>query len=90
MFSNVVGAIPGGVSTYGEVLRRLEPDSEILDNISERFNRLLDQSMSTPEPFHVCSFQEGQGMASVKGASSKVRLTSAAAAKSQSKPADCV
>lgn len=72
MVSNVVGALPGGFSTYGEVLRGLSPDSETLYNISRRFNDLLNAWIPASEKIQICSIQEGKGMTSVKGLDSKV------------------
>lgn len=71
MVSDIVAALS---STYGEVLRGLFPDSETLDNISRRFNAVLNEPIPVSEKIHVCSFQEGQGMGKVKGTGSKVRL----------------
>lgn len=70
--SNIVGALPGGFGTYEEVLRGLSPDSETLDNISRRFNALLNEPIPVSDKIHICSFQEGQGKGSVKGTGSKV------------------
>lgn len=40
--NDIVGALPDSFSTYDKVLHGLSPDSEILDNISGRFNAFLD------------------------------------------------
>jgi hypothetical protein len=65
--SNIVGALPGGPTTYSQVLRGLQPDSEVLDRISRNFNRLLDENK-----LRICNVQEGLGVTGIKGASSKV------------------
>jgi hypothetical protein len=70
--SNVVGALPGGFTTYSKVLQGLEPDSEMLYTISRKFNEILNQSIPDAEKIQICSVQEGNGMSSVRGAGSKV------------------
>lgn len=70
--SNIVGALPGGITTYSKVLQGLQPDSETLYAITRRFNEILNQSIPDAEKIQICSVQEGKGMSSVKGASSKV------------------
>lgn len=70
--SNIVGALPGGITTYSKVLQGLEPDSETLYAITRRFNEILNQTIPTAEKIQICSIQEGKGMSSVKGAGSKV------------------
>lgn len=50
---------------------------EVLDNIGGGFNTLLDRSIPTTKEVHVCSFQEGQAVASVKGIRSQVSATRA-------------
>lgn len=67
MVAEVVGALPGGFSTYDKVLRGLEPDSKMLGRISRRFGDMLDN-----EAIQICSVQEGRGMTSVKGVNRKV------------------
>ncbi|KAI9892644.1 MAG: hypothetical protein M1814_001337 [Vezdaea aestivalis] len=71
--SSILGAIPGGPSTYGEILRGLSPDSETLDNITKRFNRLLDdKSVPDFKRIQICSMQESSGPGHFKGIGSKV------------------
>jgi hypothetical protein len=70
--SNVVGALPGGFSTYSGVLRGLEPDSESLYTITRRFNEILNRAIPDCDKIQICSVQEGLGMSSIKGAGSKV------------------
>lgn len=72
MMSNIVGALPGGFSTYSSVLRGLEPDSETLYMITRRFSEILNQAIPDCDKIQICSVQEGLGMSSVKGAGSKV------------------
>lgn len=55
----IVGALPGCFSAYGEVLCGLSPDSETLDNISRRFNALLNEPIPVSEKVHICSFHDG-------------------------------
>jgi len=70
--SNIVGALPGGMTTYSKVLQGLEPDSETLYTITRRFNEILNQPISNADKIQICSVQEGKGMSNVKGAGSKV------------------
>jgi len=70
--SNIVGALPGGFATYSKVLEDLKPESQTLYSISRRFNEILNQPIPSSEKIQICSVQEGKGMSSVKGASSKV------------------
>lgn len=72
MTSNIIGALPGGFSTYSGVLRGLEPDSETLHTITRRFNDILNQAIPDRDKIQICSVQEGLGMSSIKGAGSKV------------------
>jgi hypothetical protein len=65
-----VGSQPGGLTTYSEVLRGLQLDSEVLDRISRNFNQLLDGNK-----LRICSVQEGLGLTSIKGVSKKVYYT---------------
>ncbi|MBA7495544.1 hypothetical protein ES702_06131 [subsurface metagenome] len=70
---NIVGALPGGVSTYSSVLQGLSPDSETLYSISRRFNELLNDSIPSKDKIQICSIQEGRGLSSIKGLDFKVR-----------------
>ncbi|KAH0035178.1 hypothetical protein KCU78_g2096, partial [Aureobasidium melanogenum] len=72
MMSNIVGALPGGFSTYSGVLRGLEPDSETLYTITRSFNAILNRAIPDCDKIQICSVQEGLGMSSIKGAGSKV------------------
>ncbi|KAG9755457.1 hypothetical protein KCU73_g5407, partial [Aureobasidium melanogenum] len=72
MMSNIVGALPGGFSTYSGVLRGLEPDSETLYTITRRFNEILNQAIPDYDKIQICSVQEGLGMSTIKGSGSKV------------------
>jgi len=70
--SNIVGALPGGMTTYSKVLRGLEPDSETLYAITRKFNEIMNQPIPNAQKIQICSVQEGKGMSGVKGAGSKV------------------
>ncbi|KAG9658012.1 hypothetical protein KCU95_g9702, partial [Aureobasidium melanogenum] len=59
MMSNIVGALPGGFSTYSSVLRGLEPDSETLYMITRRFSEILNQAIPDCDKIQICSVQEG-------------------------------
>lgn len=72
ILANVVGALPGGFSTYSGVLRGLTPDSETLYSIARRFNGWLDEHIQPRDKVHICSVQEGRAMSSVKGLGNKV------------------
>lgn len=73
IMSDVLGALPGGFDTYKKVIEALKTDSEILDNISKRFNEILDREIPSCDKIEICSVQEGQGLTGFKGAGSKVR-----------------
>lgn len=53
-----IETLPGG-----KLLQGLSPDSEKLDEITRRFNALLDRpEVPVKDKIHICSFQEGQGL----------------------------
>ena len=67
ILSNIVGALPGGPSTYGNVLRGLVPDSEKLDNLRRDFDDIL-----TEQKIKIYSLQEGRGMSRLSFVDNKV------------------
>ena len=71
--SDIVGALPGTFSTHSDILQGLSPGSEVLYAINREFNALLNTAIEPVRKIQICSFQEGQGLSSVKGLSSKVR-----------------
>jgi hypothetical protein len=73
-FADKLGKTPGGPSTYQEILRGLERDSETLDNIHDHFSSLINNDkIPVTERIHISSFLETAGPGSFKGAGSKVR-----------------
>jgi hypothetical protein len=66
MISNVVGCIPGGFSVYKEVLRSLKPDGEKLSAVNLYFNDILNDIIPISDKLRIYSFQEGNGLASIK------------------------
>ena len=77
VFSNIVGAIPLGVSTYKEILRGLAPDSEKLDNLARDFNDILNADIPFEQKIRIFSFQEGKGMAGLVKFDGKARHSNA-------------
>lgn len=73
MLRCIIAAVPGGPSTYPEILRGLSPDSETMDNINRRFNDLLnDSTVPVADKIHICSFQECAGPGNARGLGGKV------------------
>ena len=60
--SNILGAIPGPVSTYNKILRELGPDSEKLEIVTKDFNDVLDADIPKWKRIRICSLCEGKGM----------------------------
>ena len=69
---DIIGALPGSFSINSDILQGLSPGSEVLFTIEREFNSLLNAPVIPTRKIQICSFQEGQGLGSVKGLSRKV------------------
>lgn len=74
ILTKIVGALPGGFSTYNEVLRGLRPNAEKLSLVEGDFNLLLDKDIPADQKIQIYSFQEGKGLSSVKLFDGKVSV----------------
>ncbi len=62
LLSNILGSIPGPVSTYNKILRELGPDSEKLERVTKEFNDVLDAEIPKWKRIKICSLCEGKGL----------------------------
>jgi hypothetical protein len=73
--TKIVGALPGGFTTYSGILGGLKPDSETLYTITRGFNDMLDNDEPFKKNIQICCVQEGTGLANAKGFGAKVSFT---------------
>ena len=76
ILSNIVGALPGGLSMYDGVLRGLSPDSEKLDSLSRDFNDMLNANVPNEQKLKIFTFQESKGVSTLAGFDGKVFFSS--------------
>jgi hypothetical protein len=70
--SDIVGALPGRVSTNTDILQGLSPGSEVQYTINRDFNTLIDAPITPARKIQILRFQEGEGLTSLKGLSREV------------------